>query len=185
MKCFNGFCSDHIKAHDSAHSHPLYVRIQSVKKAGEEKKEITKLAVGVKGGAVGEDEYETNHQLWCLRCGKLVPEGEAKLEAQIKSLINTDSPFKKQTLAVWELEIHPCEHSLTLQQEIHNKSLEHCGQCELSTNLWLCLTCGVVGCGRKNWDGSGGNNHGITALRSACLKITEDSFKPLERAVRM
>jgi uncharacterized UBP type Zn finger protein len=54
MKCFNGFCSDHIKAHDSAHSHPLYVRIQSVKKAGEEKKEITKLAVGVKGGAVGE-----------------------------------------------------------------------------------------------------------------------------------
>lgn len=29
--------------------------------------------------------------------------------------------------------------------------------CDLRTNLWLCLTCGHVGCGRKNWDGSGGN----------------------------
>jgi len=23
------------------------------------------------------------------------------------------------------------------------------------------LTCGNTGCGRKNWDGTGGNSHGI------------------------
>lgn len=82
------------------------------------------------------------------------------MDGQIKSLINTDSPFKKQTLAVWELDIHPCEHTLTLVQDVVNTNLSQCSKCELSTNLWLCLTCGQVGCGRKNWDGTGGNNHG-------------------------
>jgi len=37
-----------------------------------------------------------------------------------------------------------------------------CSCCELKTNLWLCLTCGNLGCGRKNYlDNSGGNNHGV------------------------
>ena len=31
----------------------------------------------------------------------------------------------------------------------------------MRSNLWLCLTCGHLGCGRKNYDGSGGNNHGV------------------------
>lgn len=31
----------------------------------------------------------------------------------------------------------------------------------MSANLWLCLICGNCGCGRKYFDGTGGNNHGI------------------------
>ena len=38
-------------------------------------------------------------------------------------------------------------------------ALAHCSKCELSSNLWLCLFCGFLGCGRKNFDGTGGNNH--------------------------
>jgi len=40
-------------------------------------------------------------------------------------------------------------------------SLAHCKSCDLSTNLWLCLTCGALGCGRKQPDGSGGNGHAV------------------------
>ena len=47
-------------------------------------------------------------------------------------------------------------------QDVKNTDLSKCSQCELSTNLWLCLTCGNIGCGRKNWDGTGGNQHGIS-----------------------
>ncbi len=83
------------------------------------------------------------------------------LEAQVNSLINMDSPFKKQSLASWEVEVLPCEHSLTLHQNSAYKDLSHCSDCQLSTNLWLCLTCGHVGCGRKYFDGTGGNNHAI------------------------
>lgn len=110
---------------------------------------------------MGEDQYETTYAVWCQPCGKEIPEGDKFLEAQVQSLINTDSPFKKQSLAVWEIEIQPCEHTLTLQQSVVNTNLLHCSNCQLSTNLWLCLTCGNTGCGRKNWDGTGGNGHGI------------------------
>ena len=33
--------------------------------------------------------------------------------------------------------------------------------CDLTTNLWLNLTDGVILCGRKFFDGSGGNNHAV------------------------
>ena len=52
------------------------------------------------------------------------------------------------------------DHKIFVGAEI-NKNLSKCSDCELSTNLWLCLTCGNVGCGRKYHDGTGGNNHGI------------------------
>lgn len=36
-----------------------------------------------------------------------------------------------------------------------------CSQCELGENLWLCLTCGALGCGRAQYGGNGGNGHGL------------------------
>lgn len=33
--------------------------------------------------------------------------------------------------------------------------------CELTTNLWLCLICGSLGCGRQQFGGGGGNGHGV------------------------
>lgn len=40
--------------------------------------------------------------------------------------------------------------------------LAHCDKCDLKENLWLCLTCGALGCGRKQFGGIGGNGHGLT-----------------------
>ena len=36
-----------------------------------------------------------------------------------------------------------------------------CEKCDLTDNLWLNLTDGSILCGRKFWDGSGGNNHAV------------------------
>ena len=36
-----------------------------------------------------------------------------------------------------------------------------CSKCDKTENLWLNLTDGMILCGRKLWDGSGGNNHAI------------------------
>ena len=36
-----------------------------------------------------------------------------------------------------------------------------CEKCDLTTNLWLNLTDGSVLCGRRYFDGSGGNNHAM------------------------
>lgn len=37
----------------------------------------------------------------------------------------------------------------------------NCTQCSLSSNLWLCLTCGSVNCGRKQIGGADGNGHAL------------------------
>lgn len=36
-----------------------------------------------------------------------------------------------------------------------------CCECDQTENLWLNLTDGLILCGRRNWDGSGGNNHAV------------------------
>lgn len=50
-----------------------------------------------------------------------------------------------------------------------------CEDCDLCTNLWLNLCDGHIGCGRKNWDGSGGNNHAIDHFKATghglCVKL--------------
>jgi ubiquitin carboxyl-terminal hydrolase 5/13 len=47
-----------------------------------------------------------------------------------------------------------------LQNYLH-LALSHCGSCEIGSSLWLCMTCGNLGCSRKNFDGSGGNGHAL------------------------
>lgn len=51
-------------------------------------------------------------------------------------------------------------------KRIEAKYNAKCNDCTLSSNLWLCLVCGNLGCGRKNYDGSGGNNHAIEHYNS-------------------
>ena len=50
-----------------------------------------------------------------------------------------------------------------------------CSRCDLCTNLWLNLTDGSLLCGRKNWDGSGGNGHALEHYNETkyplCVKL--------------
>lgn len=39
--------------------------------------------------------------------------------------------------------------------------LGHCSLCDLKENLWLCLQCGNLSCGRAQFGGVGGNSHGL------------------------
>lgn len=46
--------------------------------------------------------------------------------------------------------------------------LAHCSSCDLKENLWLCLACGSLGCGRQQYGGVGvsGNGHGLAHFKS-------------------
>lgn len=56
-------------------------------------------------------------------------------------------------------------HAENLLQLDHGKKIPpsgwKCEKCDLTNNLWLNLTDGSIMCGRKFFDGSGGNNHGV------------------------
>jgi len=77
------------------------------------------------------------------------------------------SSSKVNEVKAWEEEIKPCPHTLNLVQPASQTSnlapqpLVHCSKCDLKENLWLCLTCGNLGCGRQQYGGGGGNGHAI------------------------
>jgi len=52
--------------------------------------------------------------------------------------------------------------------------------CDLKENLWLCLQCGNLGCGRAQFGGSGGNSHGVkhTELTSHAVAVKLGSITP-------
>lgn len=133
----------------------------------QEDKKITKLAIGKPGGADFSDEkWELWSTLHCNVCNIDIDYSHAtQIKDLFTSIINTASANEQSNIAAWEEELFPCEHTLTLQQtdnvKIAAKYNATCGDCNLSSNLWLCLTCGNLGCGRKYYDGTGGNNHGI------------------------
>ena len=45
--------------------------------------------------------------------------------------------------------------------DLRISDLGHCSSCDLKENLWLCLQCGNLGCGRAQFGGVGGNSHGL------------------------
>jgi ubiquitin carboxyl-terminal hydrolase 5/13 len=72
---------------------------------------------------------------------------------------------RQEEVKAWEQEIETCVHALALEQEparqIESQELGHCSMCELQENLWLCLQCGNLGCGRAQFGGVGGHSHGL------------------------
>jgi len=60
-------------------------------------------------------------------------------------------------------------HAVNLLQLDNGKNIPpcvwRCEKCDLMQNLWLNLTDGSVLCGRRFYDGSGGNDHAVEHYR--------------------
>lgn len=111
-----------------------------------------------------EEQFELVHEFKSLKS-----DNEQEFGEQIDKVLKADSYAKTQELESWELELNPCEHVAMFESTLESrgerpsdyKLLSHCSACELDQNLWFCLECGNLGCGRRQFDGSGGNNHGV------------------------
>ncbi|KAL2247554.1 UNVERIFIED_CONTAM: Ubiquitin carboxyl-terminal hydrolase 14 [Sesamum indicum] len=73
---------------------------------------------------------------------------------------------KKEQVAAWTADTKIIsKHAMELKQldngVIVPPSGWKCEKCEKTDNLWLNLTDGSILCGRRNWDGSGGNDHAV------------------------
>jgi len=126
---------------------------------------ITKLAIVEERE---EDKYVHTTTLKSYEDGLEHPELSADPLVQSLSdgILKSLSSARQSEVKSWEEEILACEHTLTLEQlatgPIPASGLAHCSRCELKENLWLCLTCGSLGCGRKQHGGApGGNGHGL------------------------
>ncbi|KAK7688341.1 hypothetical protein QCA50_008713 [Cerrena zonata] len=178
LKCFTGGCLDrdrhHIRTHVSKTGHTFTLNVKRKPKPSANRKmrnlqrKMTKLAI-VEDRE--EDKYEHKTVVKCWKCnpetGLELPEATA--DAQTKTLVDgvmqSLSSARQSEVKAWEEEIAACEHTLMLEQfatgHIQPSGLAHCGKCDLKENLWLCLTCGSLGCGRQQFGGIGGNGHGL------------------------
>ncbi|KAJ6597255.1 hypothetical protein DFH09DRAFT_1134077 [Mycena vulgaris] len=179
LGCFNGGCTGerhHIRTHLQKSGHRFTLNVKRKPKPSNKRMDdeeppakISKLAIAEERE---EDKYEHTTAVKCWTCD--VEKGreihEALSDPKIKSLVDETmhslSSARQSEVKAWEEEFEACEHTLMLQQTavgaIPASGLAHCTACELTSNLWLCLTCGSLGCGRAQYGVvGGGNGHGL------------------------
>ena len=62
----------------------------------------------------------------------------------------------KKQVSAYALNLQQIDNGVTIRP-----SRWKCAKCDKVDNLWLNLTDGMILCGRKNWDGTGGNDHAV------------------------
>lgn len=118
--------------------------------------------------AIESSNHENNFKQ-SITFKSLAEDREDEFIGAIDKVKSADSYNKAKESEAWELELQPCEHVAIHESSFAGKppaplssdTLSQCAQCELSTNLWICLECGQISCGRRQIDGSGGNGHAL------------------------
>ncbi|KAF7920396.1 uncharacterized protein EAE98_009089 [Botrytis deweyae] len=167
--CFNGGCTgdrNHSKLHHTIKNHPLVLNIRRTKRhivRDEPPPKMSRLAIAAETEA---DRFEYHTKVRCHECAvDDVDKSSGKLPAVVDGVMKANTFSRKEEVKAWEQEFTSCEHILTLQQEsarqIQSQDLGHCSLCDLKENLWLCLHCGNLGCGRAQFGGLKGHSHGL------------------------
>lgn len=134
----------------------------------------TKLAIGVVGGfptAEQQFDYEKAHHIVLLPEQARVPFPNPELPELIsqcaEAVLAHDDGTRQAEAATWEEEYKESKFASGLEQLPANRRISpdpadwKCDLCDLRNNLWLNLSTGQIGCGRRHWDGSGGNGHAL------------------------
>ena len=187
LTSFLGFGEDYVKGYVEKTGNKVFLHIKRLKKElpsdhlsteGPEKK-ITRLAIGVEGGAdpdLGKKkfEYEDTYSVVILPENVSIPYPNMELplivQNSIQSLLSLESASAKNEreslTGTWDGEVRQVsKYATDLLQLDNGKKIPptgwKCEHCDLTSNLWLNLTDGSILCGRKFFDGSGGNNHAV------------------------
>lgn len=179
LSCFQAFSRgtiNYTQKHSAAKGHNFYLNIlktlkpkstegeQEIEEDGkaESPAKIQKLEVK---DISEEDIYDFKYSVYDVGSDGLleVENTPPNVQSLINDIVKSNSSSKEDEIKTWEQEIFPCEHTVSLlKPEPIHVDLSHCSQCELKENLWICLHCGSVGCGRQQFGSTlKGNGHGL------------------------
>ncbi|KAK8921317.1 Ubiquitin carboxyl-terminal hydrolase 14 [Platanthera zijinensis] len=177
LSSFLAFGKDYVGWNYEKTGNPVYLHIeQKIIPAPEDRplKKPTLLAIGVEGGFVNQEpEYEETHHIVILPdyIALQFPSVELpeKVRLSVDAILLSEGAERKEQLASWATEKKKSDYALLLEQ-INNDVIIppsgwKCSKCDKTDNLWLNLTDGMILCGRRNWDGSGGNDHAFEHYR--------------------
>ena len=172
LSSFLAFNREHVEWDYEKTGHSVFLRIQRREKPGAEERPLkkpTRLAIGVEGGVDAEEkEVEEQYSVVLLPGFEELPWPSAELPEKVRlavqGVLAAEGAERKQQVAAWVAEKNKVSQYAAGLRQLDNgvkipPSGWRCARCEKSENLWLNLTDGSLLCGRKNWDGSGGNNH--------------------------
>lgn len=184
LKTFYGLSKEHLERHYRKTGSCVYVHLKFEKILLEqdehsttEEKKVTRLAIGVEGGfdtdpVAKKFETQKNYSVVIFPHLNVIPWPNdnlpEKLINAVNGIINSESAHKliEMELSTWDGEKRiVSKHTHNLLQLKNNKRIPpsgwKCERCDLTSNLWLNLTDGSILCGRKFFDGSGGNEHAL------------------------
>ncbi|KAL0320716.1 UNVERIFIED_CONTAM: Ubiquitin carboxyl-terminal hydrolase 14 [Sesamum radiatum] len=174
MNSFIAFGKDFVHWNYEKTGNPVYLHIKETQKLVSEdrpSKKPTLLAIGVEGGFDNNDPvYEQSYEIVILPDYVTLPfpwvELPEKVRLAVDAIIMSVGVEKKEQVAAWTADTKIIsKHAMELKQldngVIVPPSGWKCEKCDKTDNLWLNLTDGSILCGRRNWDGSGGNDHAV------------------------
>ncbi|XP_022900127.2 ubiquitin carboxyl-terminal hydrolase 5 [Onthophagus taurus] len=186
LTSFLGFGKDYVEGYFKKTGNAVFLHMRSEKREipsspqgdGPEKK-ITRLAIGVEGGFNPETskkkyEIENFYNIVVLPGFVTIPWPNNNLPKEVIVSVTTILELQsaatldelEATTGTWDGEARiVTKHANSLVQLENGKKIPpsgwKCEKCDKTENLWLNLTDGTILCGRKFFDGSGGNNHAV------------------------
>ncbi|KEG14631.1 putative ubiquitin hydrolase [Trypanosoma grayi] len=177
MRCHVGLCLAHVRKHTSIHSsHTMYVWLKELppkQEEVEETKDVNKL------GVVAPKEYAS--AVCCAACSKAYVAPPELAEECYQRVMHATSTGAKDAIEAegGEFMRPQCPHLVCLEQlpisfTSEPSSTDKCvfDGCECRLNNWICMTCGAIGCPRKEAGGSGhALQHHISTMHPVVLKL--------------
>nr|CAG4634620.1 EOG090X0181 [Alona affinis] len=186
LNTFLGFGQEHVERHTTKTGNKVYLHLRKIKHLiPEEKsselepeKKITRLAIGVDGGfqldSQPKYEFEEKHSVAIFPGPVMIPLPNANLPMQVENSIQgilaAQSAGRMEELSAlestWDGEARRTSKFAESLEQLNNGVRVppqgwQCSKCDKTDNLWMNLSDGTVLCGRKFFDGTGGNNHAL------------------------
>ncbi|KAL4619394.1 hypothetical protein ACB092_06G075800 [Castanea dentata] len=174
MNTFLAFGKDCVAWNYEKTGNKVYLHIKQTKKVVAEDRPLKKptlLGIGIDGGFDNSElEYEETYTIVILPDHVTLPfpsvELPEKVRLAVDAILMAEGAERKEQVAAWIADKKQTSAYAMNLQQIDNGVIVppsgwKCIKCDKTDNLWLNLTDGMILCGRKNWDGTGGNNHAI------------------------
>uniref|UniRef100_A0A673WIL1 Ubiquitin carboxyl-terminal hydrolase n=1 Tax=Salmo trutta TaxID=8032 RepID=A0A673WIL1_SALTR len=185
MNSFLGFGSQYVDRHHTRSGQRAYLHMSRTRKKEDEensgsgdppKKKPTRLAIGIEGGFnVEQEQYEEEVKVVLFPDRQEVTSDDLatmpdlvreRVSLAMAGLMSADSVSHALQVQQWDGEVRAeSRHAVELKQLDNGTKIPpsgwRCEVCDLQENLWMNLSDGRVFCGRRYFDGSGGNNHAL------------------------
>lgn len=185
LKTFLGWGKEYVSPYSQRTGNCVFLHLRRIKKElppekeMEPEKKIARLAIGVEGGFNPDAnkkryEYEEHNSVVILPAFTTIPLPNPELpeivQQTVAGVLKAESALHlaevEAAAGAWDGEVRQVsKHSANLVQLDNGVKVPPCGwkceQCDKTDNLWLNLTDGKILCGRRQLDGSGGNNHAV------------------------